>query len=536
MTLLAQEPPDGMDLAEPPMHARGGAGLRIDDQPPATPRSLIPRPRAPRAGTPFVDALSAHVSKGTLAFTCPGHKGGQGADPAVRSLLGDGPFTNDVWLDTATYDSARRAAEQRIAALWGADRAFVLVNGSTSGNHALLLGSVGPGDVVVCARDAHVSTHTALVLTGARPVWVSPDYDPRWDVGAGLSAQTLAAALDANPTARMAIVVSPSYSGVCSDLPRLVAVAHQRGVALVVDEAWGPHLRFGAGSGLPVDGLTAGADAVVTSTHKMLSSLSQSSILLVRGARLPVDRIATAVRMTQTTSPYLPLVASVDSCRAQLEDDGAALVGWAVDLARLARTLLARVPGLAVLAEDQLDRLASVDSYGGIDPCKIVVDVRGRGLDGLAADRTLRDVHGIAVEGADAGRLYLVVGPGDSVASVRRLVLALAALGTPTIKPRHAVDPFPPPAPAAMTPREAYFADQERVALGEAVGRICAELVTPYPPGIPLLTPGERITEQAASWLSRAVSAGIHVHGPDDPRVRTLRVLTSSAEPGTPAG
>lgn len=490
-----------------------------------TPDRTVPRPRTPRSATPLVDALRTHVGRGTVAFSCPGHKGGAGADPALRDLLGDGPFTNDVWLDTTTYEAARKAAEQRIAALWGADRAFILVNGSTSGNHALLLATLGPGDTVVCSRDAHVSTHTALMLTGARPVWVTPDQHPGWGIGTGLSPEALALALDANPDAKLAVVVSPSYSGVCSDLPRLVGIAHRRGVPLVVDEAWGPHLRFGSTAGLPIDALTAGADAVITSTHTMLSSLSQSSVLLVRGGRIPVDRVAAAVRMTQTTSPYLPLVASVDSCRAQLEDDGDALVGWAVDLARLARTLLARIPGLRVLEVEDLDLDARRPTYGGLDPCKIVVDIRGRGLDGVGADRALREVHGIAVEGSDPSHLYLVVGPGDSVASVRRLVLALAALGTPGRIPRTPAQSLPPSPEQAATPRDAYFAAQERVPLALAVGRVCAELVTPYPPGIPVLAPGEVVSQEVVSWLRSAVAAGVHVHGPDDPRMTTMRVL-----------
>lgn len=489
------------------------------------PAPTVPRPRSPRAVTPLVDALRTHVGRGTVAFSCPGHKGGAGAGAALRDLLGDGPFTADVWLDTATYDSVRRESERRIAALWGADRAFVLVNGSTSGNHALLLATLGPGDTVVCARDAHVSTHTALMLTGARPVWITPDQDPTWGVGTGIAPETLAAVLDAHPEARMALVVSPSYAGVCSDLPRLAAVAHQRGVPLVVDEAWGPHLRFGASAGLPVDALTAGADAVITSTHKMLSSLSQSSVLLVRGQRLPLDRVAAAVRMTQTTSPYLPLVASVDACRAQMEDDGPALVGWAVDLARLARTLLARIPGLRVLEAADLGLDRRWPSYCGLDPCKIVIDVRGRGVDGLSVDRALRDVHGIAPEGSDADRVYLVVGPGDSVASVRRLVLALAAVGRPRHPVPSALRGAPPLPEQVLGPRAAYFAAHERVPLGRALGRVCAELVTPYPPGIPVLAPGERVTPEVLDWLEEALAAGVHVHGPDDPTLQTVRVL-----------
>ncbi len=484
-----------------------------------------------RAPTPFVDALQHHLHRDPLAFSCPGHKGGAGADPRVRAILGDGTFGADVWLDTQTYDQARRTAEDHVAALWGAERAFILVNGSTSGNQALLLATLRPGDTVVCARDVHVSTHSALVMTGAVPVWLEPDQDPSWGVGTGITPHALAATLDANPDTRLVVVVSPSYAGVCSDLPRLVAVAHARGVPIVVDEAWGPHLRFGAVCGLPVDALTAGADAAITSTHKLLTSLSQSSVLLVQGGRLALDRVAAAVRMTQTTSPYLPLVASVDSCRAQLEEDGTAMVCWAVDLARLARTLLGRVPGLRVLNDVDLpSRHGNRNGYGGLDPCKIVVDVRGRGLDGPGADRVLREEHGIAVEGSDPERIYLVVGPGDSVAGVRRLAQTLATLGSPGPGPTRVPLPRAPKRPAQSTsPREAYFASSERVALGDAAGRVCAELVTPYPPGIPLLVPGELISDEIVTWLVAAVDAGVHLHGPDDPMVTSLRVLADRA-------
>jgi lysine decarboxylase len=296
-------------------------------------------------------------------------------------------------------------------------------------------------------------------------------------------------------------------------------------VPLVADETWGPHLRFGAGASLPVDALTAGADAVITSTHTLLSSLSQGSILLVRGGRIDVDRVAAAVRLTQPTTPYLPLLASIDSCRAQLEDDGPALVGWAVDLANLARTLLARVPGLRVLEAEDLALGGQPGSYGGLDPCKLVVDVRGRGLDGIAADRTLREAHAIATEGSDPSRLYLTIGPGDSVASVRRLVLALAGLGSPGLAPRFGPPPGPPVPEQAMPPREAYGGDHERVQLGAAVGRVCAELVAPYPPGVPVLAPGEVVTAEVVRWLQTNVAAGVHLLGPDDPALQTLRVV-----------
>ncbi len=480
-----------------------------------------------RAPTPVVDALQTHLLGDPVAFSSPGHKGGVGADPRLRGILGTGAFGADVSLGAQTYDRVRRAAEDRLANLWGAERAFILGNGSTSATQALFLAALSPGDTVVCARDVHVSTHSALVMTGAVPVWVEPDQHPTWGIGTGITPEALAATLADNPETRLVVLVSPSYAGVCADLPRLVAVAHARNVPMVVDESWGPHLRFGAPSGLPIDALTAGADGVITSTQKLLTSLSQTSVLLTQGGRLPVDRIASAVRMTQSTSPYLPLLASVDSCRAQLEEDGTALIGWAVDLARLTRTLLDRIPGLCILEEVDLPASGSNGhSYGGLDPCTIVVDVRGRGLRGPSTERVLREQHGVTVEGSDADRIYLVVGPGDSVAGVRRLAQILESIGSPR---RALAHPRPPGAPnrpvQATSPREAYFARSEPVALGQAAGRVCTELVTPDPPGSPVLVPGERITAEIVNWLVSAAASGVQLYGPADPTGESLRVV-----------
>ena len=469
--------------------------------------------------TPLLDLLRAGL--GPAAFSCPGHKGGAGALPALREVIGDRALASDVWLDTTTYDELRRDLEQRIARLWSADRAFALVNGSTSGNHALLLSTLAPGDEVVVARDAHLSTHTALVLTGASPVWVSPRVGEA-GIGSGIHAEDFSAALARHPYAALAWVVSPSYAGVSSDLPELAEIARSRAVPFAVDEAWGPHLRFCRD--LAVDAMAAGADAAVTSTHKLLTSLSQSSVLVLREGVIDVGRTAHAVRMTQTTSPYLGLVASIEACVAQLEEGGEALVRRAVDLARLARHMLSRVPGVRVLGA----REAEVPEERQ-DPCKIVLEIGDLGLDGPAAETLLR-ARGVAPEGSDSHRLYLVVGPGDGVDSVRHLVLAVAGLRRGVgARPLRPVDPtlLAPPGPGDQlaTPREAYFAPSAAVALRDAVGRVAAELVTPYPPGVPVLAPGERISGEAVDYLRGAVAAGVHIHGPDDPRAETVRVL-----------
>jgi arginine/lysine/ornithine decarboxylase len=289
----------------------------------------------PQQRTPVLDAVAAYRSAATQSWHCPGHKGGQGADRRVSDLFGPDLLASDVWLDTSTYDAVRREAEQLAAQAWGADAAFLLVNGSSSGNHAMLLGTLAPGDEVVVARDAHTSVRTGLVLAGARPVWLSPRLAFGGELTIGVHPDDLDEVLTRHPGARAVLLVSPSYWGIATDLPACAEVAHRHGVPLVVDEAWGAHLPFHPA--LPVDALSAGADAVVTSLHKMASGLSQGALLLVRGTRLDAGRIGAAVRMTQTTSPLLPLVASIDATRRQLVDRGGVLLDQAIDAARRLR-------------------------------------------------------------------------------------------------------------------------------------------------------------------------------------------------------
>jgi arginine/lysine/ornithine decarboxylase len=296
---------------------------------------------------PFLDALRAGQEQGMMPFSCPGHKRGQGAASDVRALLGDAVFDHDVWLNTGDHDRLRREAEALAARVWGADRSFFLVNGSSSGNHAYLLAAVGPGDEVVVARDLHTSLLVGLILTGARPVYVAPRAHPELGVGLGVTAEDVAATLDRHPSAKLVTLVSPSHDGVVSDLAGVVDVAHARGVPVYVDQAWGPHLGFHPG--LPAGAMAAGADGAVTSTHKFLSSLSQSSLLNVHAGLVDPARVAATVRMTQTTSPLLPLLASLDACRQQLAIDGERLLGQAIELAADARRRLRMLPGLDVL-------------------------------------------------------------------------------------------------------------------------------------------------------------------------------------------
>jgi arginine/lysine/ornithine decarboxylase len=490
-----------------------------------SPPTSAPVPFAASDRAPLVELLERYRAAGTVPFSGPGHKLGAGAAPELVELVGPEVFASDVWLDTTSFDRALRAAEELAAAAWGADDCFFLGNGSSSGNHAFLLGTLGPDDEVVVARDLHKSLLAALILTGAHPVWVAPRLHPGLGVSLGVHPDDVAAALDAHPDARLVAVTSPNYFGVATDLPAVVAAAHTRAVPVYVDEAWGPHLGFHPG--LPVSAMAAGADAAVTSTHKLLGSLSQSSILNVRWGRLAAGRVGAAVKLTQTTSPLLPLLASIDACRRQMAGGGRVLLDRALELAEVARARLARLPGLEVLDADRLG--LPPDRF---DPTKLVVDVTGVGRTGLAAERVLRERLGLAPEGSDLASVICMVTLGDSERSVDQLVGAFTALcadpapGGRSAPPR-SCGSVVAPGLQAMTPRDAFFATTLAVPLADAAGRVAAELVTPYPPGIPVLAPGEVVTADKLLYLDECRRKGVHLRGPADPALATIRVVAA---------
>jgi arginine/lysine/ornithine decarboxylase len=438
-------------------------------------------------------------------------------------MLGGELFAADVWLETGAYDRTLRAAESLAATAWGADRSFFLGNGSSSGNHAFLLAAIAPGDEVVVARDLHKSMLAALILTGAHPVYVAPRLHPALGIGLGVHPDDVAAVLDAHPAAKLVALVSPTYFGVAADLAAITSVAHARDVAVYVDEAWGPHFTFHPR--LPPSAMAAGADGAVTSTHKMLSSLSQSSILNVRDGRVAPGRVASAVKLTQTTSPLLPLLASIDACRRQMALEGEARLEHTLELAADERRRLEMLPGVDILDADRLGLWPHQ-----LDPTKLVVDVAGLGLTGLAAERALRERFAIAPEGSDLSSVILMVTIGDTKASVDQLVGAFAALcaerpPVPAVAPPRSSGAAIAPGVQAMTPRDAFFAPARTVPLAEAVGEVAAELVTPYPPGIPVLAPGELVSADKLAYLANGSAGGMYVCGPADPSLATIRVV-----------
>lgn len=480
---------------------------------------------------PFLEGLRATIEANASPFSTPGHKRGVGAPADLSSMLHDAlvadmPHAGGV--DTTHVSLGLLAqAEDLAAAAYGGDFARFLVNGSTTGNLAMLLAICREGEPVIVSRMLHKSLLAGLIFSGASPVYVEPVIDPERNLPLDVSAADVEAALDRWPTARAVVLVSPSYVGVSSDLARIAQACHQASVPLLVDEAWGPHFHFHPE--LPPSAMQSSADVAVSSTHKMLSALTQGSLIVARSAQVDLSRLGVAVNMVQTTSPSALIFASLDASRRQMALEGHRLLTRVLELAYQVRHDLGEIEGLAVIAP-QVQHVPGIPAF---DPARIIVDVNLLGLTGYEAEEYLRREHGVYVEMSDLLSVMLLITIGDTPASVSRLLEAFRGLVALRRSKRHEVRARSSGAvlfggEQVMTPREAYFSATTSVPLREAVGRICAESITPYPPGIPVLVPGERIGASVLDYLRMGIGEGMYVSGPADTSFETIRVVRCS--------
>ncbi|MGH2551433.1 MAG: aminotransferase class I/II-fold pyridoxal phosphate-dependent enzyme, partial [Thermomicrobiales bacterium] len=325
---------------------------------------------------PMVAHIRELRDRGVSPYLSIGHKVGAAADPELLDLLGRDFFESNTWITGDAFHEALHRSELLAAEAWGSQQSFYLVDGSSSGNHALLLGTLRPGDEVVVSRDIHWSLLVALILTGARPIYVAPRLDPMYDIGLGIDPDDVQTALEEHPEAKLVIVVSPSFCGVSSDLSRIAEVSHRRNVPLYVDEAWGPHFHFHGR--LPMSAMASGADAAVSSIHKILPAVSQGSVLHLQGDLLDRERISTAVKMMQTTSPLLPIIATLDGARRQMALSGHEHLDRVISLSEWAKGELGAIPGIDVIGAGAL----KLDEQRA-DITKFVLDVHGMGLTGF---------------------------------------------------------------------------------------------------------------------------------------------------------
>jgi arginine decarboxylase len=481
---------------------------------------------------PYLEAITAYGFRGATRFHVPGHKGGDGADPGLRTALGEQALLLDIpqdieGIDVGPSPTPYERAEQLAADAYGAERTWFLTNGATQGNHALCLALAPPGERVILQRNSHASLIDGLILSGGSPSWVAPEYDAELGMAHGVTPDALAQALATTPQARVAFIVSPTYYGMAADVGACAEVAHAAGAALVVDSAWGSH--FGFHDALPPSPLTLGADAMIASTHKIVGSLTQSAMLLVaHGDRVDTGAVARAVRLVRSTSPSSLLMASLDAARRQLAVHGEALLDRTIGAAALARAAIAAVPGCAVLGSDLVGR----PGVAGWDPLRIVVDVRRTGCTGYEVAAALRSDYDIFVELATQATLVLVVGLAQPVDQLERMSHDFAETVKRIARPAVAVAIARPPGAleheTVMAPRDAFLGRSEAVPVDQALGRISCESVAGYPPGVPALLPGERITAEVVGYLRELTSAGARLHGAADPTFATVRVLIES--------
>lgn len=478
--------------------------------------------------TPYVDALLAYAARDPGRFQVPGHKGGAGADPALLELVGEAGLRNDVpsvteGVDVGPEPTPFQRAQQLAAEAWGARRTWFLINGASQGNHSACLALAHGGGDVVVQRNVHSSVIDGLILSGLRPTFVAPELDSDLGIAHCLTPASLAAALDSTPGAVGAMVVSPTYFGACADVGGLAEVAHERGAPLVVDEAWGAHLRFSPE--LPPDALSRGADLVISSTHKIVGSLTQAAMLHLGSERIDEAAVDRGVSLVETTSPSGLLSGSLDAARRRAWSDGEELLGETLAGIATTREAVAEIPGLAVLDASMVGR----PGVAGWDPLRLAIDVRGSGTTGYRLAKMAFEMDAIDFELFSENIVVAVFGMGEPAAQtgermVAALRKALDRLAGDAGAPQPALAPPPPWGELVKTPREAFLGPQEVVPIGAAADRIAAEALAAYPPGIPNVLPGERLSRETLAFIEDSVAHGGYVRGGSDRALKTLRV------------
>lgn len=489
---------------------------------------------------PLYEAVMRYAGSGCSPWHTPGHKMGLGADERLKKLITPLGLRGEVSLADELDDpfapaGAIAEAQQAAAEYFGARETVFSVSGTTGAIHLMILASLAPGDLALVSRGSHRSVLGGLALAGARPVYIDPEYDEEAGLALNITPAAVESAVKKYPAAKALLLPSPNYYGIAAGLREIASLLHQAGMLLLVDEAHGAHLsalrglrrRNQTGGRIPESALEAGADLAAQSTHKLLGSLTQTSMLHI-GAAAPPDmgeRVYRAYGLTQTTSPDYLLLASLDIARAQLQETGERALEKVYGLVGELAGKINALPGLSVysLPVGRQDHFTQ-------DAFKLAVDVSGLGITGPRAWSFLRQERLIQPELSDARRVLFIVSYADNGGSLDKLYKSLRALsqkyGGENSGSRLELPSLPkaPPGTPCLNPREAFFAPAETAAIQAAVGRITAEAITFYPPGIPVFYPGEIITAEAVEYLRAGLAAGLVPHG-SDPELKTVRVI-----------
>ena len=444
-----------------------------------------------------------------------------------REFIGDNALSIDL-INIGPLDDLHqpkgiiKEAQDLAAEAFGADHTFFSVQGTSGAIMAMIMSVCGPGDKIIVPRNVHKSVMSAIVFSGAIPIFIHPEIDEHLGISHGITTDSLIRALEEYPDAKAVLVINPTYFGISADLKSIVEIAHSYDIPVLVDEAHGVHIHFH--DDLPLSAMQAGADMAATSVHKLGGSMTQSSILNVKGNRVSYKRVQSVLSMLTTTSTSYLLLASLDVSRKELAISGRELLDRTIQLANSIRKRINELDHIYCVGDEILEKDAAFD----YDPTKLIISVKDLGLSGFDVEMWLRENYNIEVEMSDLYNILCLITPGDSEEEANILVSALEALckERALLAAKINTQVLLPEIPIlAVSPRDAFYSETELVPFDDSEGRIIAEFIMVYPPGIPIFIPGEIISEENLVYIKKNRDAGLPVQGPEDFDFRMLRVI-----------
>jgi lysine decarboxylase len=478
--------------------------------------------------TPLFSGLLEHAKKNPIQFHIPGHKKGAGMDPEFRNFIGDNALSIDL-INIGPLDDLHqpkgiiKQAQDLAAEAFGADRTFFSVQGTSGAIIAMIMTVCGPEDKIIVPRNVHKSIMSAIVFSGAIPMFIQPEIDKELGISHGITPDAVERALQQHPDAKAVLVINPTYFGISGDLKKIVEISHSYKIPVLVDEAHGVHIHFH--DDLPLSAMQAGADMAATSVHKLGGSMTQSSILNVKEGLVSAKHVQSILSMLTTTSTSYLLLASLDVARKQLATKGRDLIDNTIKLAQSMRKRINEIKPLHCIGEEIPGSKATFD----YDPTKLIISVKELGLTGYDVEKWLREKHNIEVELSDLYNILCIITLGDTEVEANLLINALKELADECQHRNERIEPVEvllPEIPVlALTPRDAFYSETEVIPFEESEGRIIAEFIMVYPPGIPIFIPGEIITKENLHYIRKNLEAGLPVQGPEDDEIKSILVI-----------
>lgn len=476
--------------------------------------------------TPLFDAVKKYVDDKVVQFHVPGHKQGRGIQE-LREYIGERALQMDAnGMEDLDYANNPTGviyeAEKLLAHAFGAQNAYFLVNGTTAGVQAMIMSACEPGDKILIPRNAHKSTIGGIILSGAMPVYIQPEINENLGIAMGITEESLKKAIKEHPHAKAVFLINPTYYGAASDLKSIVRIAHRHDMAVLVDEAHGAHMSFH--DDFPLTGMEVGADMSAASIHKTAGSMTQSSVLLLRSNMIAPEKVKQVLNLTYTSSASYLLMCSLDIARKQLATNGSDMLEETLKLSKWAREEINKIPGLYAFGKE----LIGTPGCHDFDETKLGISVRGLGYTGYQMESKLRKEYNIQIELSDLYNILAILSVGDRKEDLEALVNALKDIASKTnIAEIRKTVMIPQSPKMIVSPRDAFYSPKKVVLLEESMGEIAGEMIMAYPPGIPVICMGERITKDIIEYIKILKEEKCELQGTSDPYVNYLRVLGS---------